>query len=70
MIVEQLCRSCDRVGGVEVNDRRSPGPIWSLFAPPAPPSASCRYCGAEGDTVEEIAETIEIDDAVLAGELG
>ena len=70
MIVEKLCRSCDRVGGIEVNDRRSPGPVWSFFSAPSSPSASCRYCGVEGETVEEIAETIEIDDAVLAGALG
>ncbi len=70
MIVEQLCRSCDRVGGIEVNDHRSPGPLWSLFSPPSSPSASCRYCGAEGETIEEIAEAIEIDDVLLSGELG
>ncbi|CAB4173020.1 hypothetical protein UFOVP1476_23 [uncultured Caudovirales phage] len=70
MIVEQLCRSCDRVGGIEVNDRRSPGPLWSLFSSPSSPSASCRYCGVEGETAEEIAETIEIDDAILSRDLG
>ena len=68
-MIEQVCRSCDS-NRIETLERRGPGPVWGLFSAPVADGVACSSCGVKGDSLNDIADEIEIDDAILSRDLG